>query len=154
MIYITESQNISDEDFFMLKKAVYDDSKLAGICGKPRTSRPRLTSLDKAADPASNPLRRQLLLLILSLRLNRHKLNSDNFCIHCCCCSVIYRRDQCRLADQCRNNPKMAEAYPDVKFGNKPSRSTPYCLACDYEEECRVATEKIRKPLELNRYMV
>jgi hypothetical protein len=52
---------------------------------------------------------------------------------------------KCILADQCKTNAKMAEVYPNAAFGNKPSRPTPFCLACDYEELCTIATEKKKK---------
>jgi hypothetical protein len=138
-IYITENDKISDEDFFKLKNAVYDEItnfRAAGGKAKDRSSEAHKIG-DKAADthitngsPAP----------VTAVPQQSAQVSSS---------TAITATDpdeiKCILAEQCKTNPKMAEVYPNVAFGNKPSRPTPFCLACDVEELCTMATEKAKK---------
>jgi hypothetical protein len=138
-IYITEDDKISDEDFFKLKGAVYEEItnfKAAGGKAKDKSSEAHKFS-DKAADPsitnassASSPVTATPQQASTSTAVTT-AVDPDEI--------------KCILAEQCKINPKMAEVYPNVAFGNKPSRPTPFCLACDIEEQCTMATAKRNK---------
>jgi hypothetical protein len=51
---------------------------------------------------------------------------------------------ECRLYEQGKASEKVRSQYPDARYGNKPEKSNPYCLACDWESECEDATAKAK----------
>jgi hypothetical protein len=141
-IYITERDHITDEDFFKLRNNVYNEIanyKAAGGLAKDRSS--EAYKFDKepeeqrihASTTTSQPQQ--------TTSQSQPQTNSSTAVTP----SANTDEKFCRLADQTKNNTKMAEAYPGVRYGNKPNRSNPYCIACDWEEECRVETEKNKK---------
>jgi hypothetical protein len=136
-IYITENDKISDEDFFKLRNSVYEEIanfKASGGKAKDKSSEAHKIG-DKAADPATvaEPQAAKLTPQpeAQSTAMTTTTAGTDEI--------------RCRVAEQGKINPKIKEAYPNVAFGNKPDKSTPYCLACDYEEECTLTTQKRKK---------
>jgi hypothetical protein len=158
-IYITEQDKISDEDFFKLRvlvRAEIASFRAAGGKAKDKSAEGHRFS-DKAAEsPGPSQTVSQAIggpsqsfhaSQAGDLQATAAKLANGPPTASQAVVSIEANADgiRCRLADQAKINAKVAEAYPDARFGNKPSKTTAYCLACSFEEECTLATEKRTK---------
>jgi hypothetical protein len=161
-VYITENDKISEEDFFKLRNMVYAEIanfKASGGLAKDKSSEghkfgeralespapaPRLTG---STGPSQAFHASQAGNLNPEPRAQPQDAKPAAEAPRATAATAAAGEGEirCRLADQCKSNPKMAEAYPDAKFGNHPEKSTPYCLACSFEEECTVVTAKNKK---------
>jgi hypothetical protein len=150
-VYITEEDHITDEDYYKLRNAVYEEIsnfKAAGGLAKDRSSEgykfdrksdERIASSVSQTQPQPQPQPQQQ----ATPQQTQPQMNGNGSVA--VASSAAADEIECRLAIQCKNNPKMAEAYRGAAFGNKPARSNPYCLACDFEEQCGIVTEKNKK---------
>jgi hypothetical protein len=143
-IYINEDDKISDEDFFKLKNAVYEEItnfRASGGKAKDKSSEAHKFS-DKAAEAPTTSNASSASVTAVPQQSASVQASSSTAVM-----TTAANPDEieCRLANQCKINAKMSEVYPNVRFANKPTKANPFCLACDYEELCTIATEKAKK---------
>jgi len=134
-VYITEKDKLADEDFFMLRNGVYQEIanfKALGGGAKDRSSEGHKLGQNEKTPSAE----------VAGSGFATQQTTQANSVVSAATPAAQSGEKQCRLADQTKINPKMAEAYPDARFGNKPNKSTPYCLACSFEEDCTIETQK------------
>jgi hypothetical protein len=150
-IYIKETDKISDEDFFKLRKAVSEEIanfKASGTPAKDLSSEahkfgdggqkdsgkeasPKETKQNSNPGVHTNPLP--------DIKPTESKSSSG---------STEAETVRCRLAEQTMISPSLKETYPNAAFGNKPEKNTPYCMVCDFEEPCKELTAKRMKAAE------
>jgi hypothetical protein len=143
-LYITEDNKISDEDFFNFRSLIGTEmANFKGVALDKSSEAHRIGQTGPATSfhaseagkleqqkPVEQPVVHQANAQLTAVQEGAPSDGGE----------IV-----CRVAEAAKINPKLKDAYPNVAFGNKPTKTNPYCLTCSYEDECKIFTAKNKR---------